>query len=165
MFMSPLDPLFRNEIEANGTSVSFDEFVQRRIAGRTLGRVADLQDVFCRVLRVHLEGMHGPRLDRADAGAGRKFVLGGFFEEMNRGLDAFATAYVDARAMLEMMDRRMTVTMLVVFAFIDEDEGLGVDFDARRRQHIEEFAHGYGLGNLGFENPWSAMDLNEDDRF
>src|SRR2546423_1649237 len=71
-FMSALDALFRNEVEAELAAVAVHELVQRRVARRTLRRIAELQDVLGCVVGAELEGVRGPFLDGAHASARRE---------------------------------------------------------------------------------------------
>lgn len=52
-------------------------------------------------------------------------------------LDTLAASDVYAAAVLQVPDRLMVGTMLVVPRFIDENEGLGVDRDAQTGDAIE----------------------------
>src|ERR1700731_1892046 len=133
MFKSALDPFFRDQVEAQLAAMAVPKLVQGRVAWWTIHLTLELQNVLGGVLRGQLEGMRRPLLDGADVRAGRKLVLGGLFEKMNRGLDAPAGGYVNAGAVLEPSDRLVTLAVQVVLGFIDEDEGLGIDRDASRR--------------------------------
>jgi hypothetical protein len=165
MFMSALDPLLRHEIEAQLAGVAMHELVQRRVARRSIRRFAQLQNVFGGVLRAQLEGVDRPLLDGADTSTRREFPLGGLIEKVRRSLDAVAAGHMNPCTVSQTMRRLMALALDRDFRFIDEDEGLGHDLDVAPREHVVKLAQGRRGGNLGFENSWTAVDLNKDDRF
>ena len=103
--MSPLHALIGHQVEADVAAVAADQLVQRRVAGRSLGGVAQLQDVFGGVLGVQLELVDGPLLHRAETHAGGEVALGRPLQVVDRRLDALAAGDVDPAAVLQTVDR------------------------------------------------------------
>jgi hypothetical protein len=159
--MSPLNSLFRHEVEADRTLVTMDQAMQRRVAGRPFGRVTDLQDMFGSVFRVQPEPMHRPRLNRTNARAGREWMLRRLVEEMHHGLDTVTAADMDPASVLQAMNRFVTVGVQVIFGFINEDEGFRIDLDADASQGVVKIAQRRSLDELGFENAGLAMNLDK----
>ena len=57
---------------------------------------------------------------------------------------------------------RAAAVVLVLFRLIDEDEGLGIDGDAGRREGVVQLAQRRRRGDLGFEDPgrpWTWMKI------
>jgi hypothetical protein len=76
-----------------------DKCMKRGIARWPLRGIADLQDVFGRVLVIEMELVHSPCLHLADPGAGRKLSLDCLVKEMHGGLDSAAPSDMNPRAM------------------------------------------------------------------
>ena len=141
--------------------MAVDELVQRGVGRRAVRRVAELKDVLGGVLRVHVENMGGPLLDCPHPRAWREFARLGLVEEVDRRRDALAPADMDARAMLHMAQRFVSLVVLVLFRLIDKDEGFGVDGDAKDRQCVMELAQRRRRRDLGFEDLGPVVDLDE----
>jgi hypothetical protein len=137
-----------------------NQLMQRCIARRALGGVAQLENVFGSVLRVQFELMNGPLLHGTHARAGGKFALGGFFEEVNGCFDAPTVADMDAAAMFETAKRITPVTDEMLLSLVDENERIGVEGDALGRKHVMKLANG-AVGKFGFKDAETAMHLNK----
>jgi hypothetical protein len=139
------------------------QLLQRRVARRAFGGLAQLQDVLGSILGVQLETVDGPLFDPANAGAGGKVTLGGLLQVVDRGLDVPAPADMDAAAVLQPVDRLVALALEVALRLVDENEAPGVELDAGGGQRIVEFAYGGGRRQLCFEHAGPAVELEEND--